>query len=134
MIEQINQASGLDPIVQGLSVFLYSIIHRFNDNSEPIFSQYIQLTRTNLQKIVSSRIGVDVFNSRIQRLRESKAFNRSESSDVDSSEITFDPIFLDFLRTNLGKIGLILEILSKSVTSPKTKTASVIVAPAHGMC
>ncbi|KAH9263401.1 hypothetical protein BASA83_013233 [Batrachochytrium salamandrivorans] len=43
----------------------------FNDDSEPVFS------RANVQGLVLSRIGADVFQSRLERLRESKQFNSS---------------------------------------------------------
>jgi Uso1 / p115 like vesicle tethering protein, head region len=47
---------------------MFSIIHEFNDDYEAAFS------KANLQSLVISRIGIDVFKSRIQRLKDSKAF------------------------------------------------------------
>jgi hypothetical protein len=67
-VEQINQSSGIDPVIQGLSAFLFSILYQFNDDSEATFS------KKNLQALVTSRIGVDIFISRIQRLKDSKMF------------------------------------------------------------
>ncbi len=68
-MEQINQSSGIDPLVQGLAAFLFAALHGWNDDSQPHFS------RASLHALVTSRIGADLYLSRVQRFKESKAFS-----------------------------------------------------------
>ena len=63
-----SNASGMDPIVQGLAAYLLGICFEFNDDSVP------GLTRTTIQSIVINRLGADQYVSRLNRLKESKYF------------------------------------------------------------
>ncbi|KAJ2995360.1 hypothetical protein HDV02_000862 [Globomyces sp. JEL0801] len=86
LVEQISQSSGIDPVVQGLSVFLYGVLYKFNDDTEPVFS----------------KIGVDIFLSRVQRLKETKAVAANDKVNATKEEdLALDPIFLEFTRTHL---------------------------------
>ncbi|KAJ3275936.1 Vesicle-mediated ER to Golgi transport protein [Terramyces sp. JEL0728] len=113
LVEQINHASGIDPIVQGLAAFLYGLVFEFNDDSEPTF------TRANLQNVVSSRIGVDNFLSRAQRLKESKPY----LSNSDDLENPFDHVFLDFLKSHLDQITRSVTVFKPRTVSSKPKTS-----------
>lgn len=131
-MEQINQSSGVDPMIQGLSAFLFSILYQFNDDSEPIFS------KKNLQSLVMSRIGPDVFLSRINRLKESKYFNttyaevynvmyflRSQHKILTDSkgipEIYFDMLFVEFLKSQND--SLCKDILQQKSSNSAKKPA-----------
>ncbi|KAJ3312992.1 Vesicle-mediated ER to Golgi transport protein [Boothiomyces sp. JEL0838] len=111
LVEQINHASGIDPVVQGLAAFLYGLVFEFNDDSESAF------TRANLQNVVSSRIGVDIFLSKVQRLKESKYY----LSKDDDFENPFDPVFLEFLKTHLDQITRSVTVYKARATSSKPK-------------
>ncbi|KAJ3258466.1 Vesicle-mediated ER to Golgi transport protein [Boothiomyces macroporosus] len=111
LVEQINHASGIDPVVQGLAAFLYGLVFEFNDDSESAF------TRANLQNVVSSRIGVDIFLSKVQRLKESKYY----LSKDDDFENPFDPVFLEFLKTHLDQITRSVTVYKARVASSKPK-------------
>ncbi|KAJ3337518.1 Vesicle-mediated ER to Golgi transport protein [Gonapodya sp. JEL0774] len=105
LIEQIKQSSNVDPLVQGLAAFLLGICLEFNDDTHPSFS------RASLQQLVASRVGVDLYTSRMDRLRESKAFNRANlmmqsHGDLDAKglpELYFDYLFVDMFKTNYGE-------------------------------
>lgn len=83
---------------------MFLILHQFNDDSEPVFS------KSNMQALVVSRIGVDVFSARIQRLKDSKSFMAipeiyNDSIVLDTKglpEIYFDSIFVEFLKSQNG--------------------------------
>ncbi|KAJ3317466.1 Vesicle-mediated ER to Golgi transport protein [Blyttiomyces sp. JEL0837] len=120
LIEQINQSSGVDPLVQGISAFLLAICHDFNDDSEPAFTQ------ASLQTLIVSRIGADVFVSRIERMKESKYFQKA-SPYLEPSEplkdtrslpdVYFDKMFVDLVKSTA-------ESMVKGVINPKGKTSS----------
>ncbi|KAJ3219199.1 hypothetical protein HDU67_002195 [Dinochytrium kinnereticum] len=102
LIEQINQSSGVDPLVQGLAAYLMALCHEFNDDSEPAFTQ------ASLQTLIVSRIGADVFASRIERLREAKQFQKvsnyllppdSEKEVKGLPEVYFDASFVELLKS-----------------------------------
>ncbi|KAJ3098419.1 Vesicle-mediated ER to Golgi transport protein [Phlyctochytrium planicorne] len=120
LIEQINHSSGVDPLVQGLASYLLALCHEFNDDSEPAFTQ------ASLQTLIVSRIGSDVFASRIERLRESKQFQKVSNYllppdfDKDSKtlpEVYFDLSFVDLLKSTYDS-------LVRTVVNPKPKTAN----------
>lgn len=71
LIEWISHSSGVDPLVQGLSAFLLGILYEYDEGTDSPF------TRMSLQPIVLNRIGVDLFTSRIGRLRESPKFSQT---------------------------------------------------------
>jgi hypothetical protein len=106
LIEQVKQSSGIDPIVQGLSAYLLGICFEFNDDSEA------SLTRQAMQPIILGRIGVDLFVSRIERLWESKQFNRTSvalqlSGEVDAKglpDLWFDHLFVDQFKSSRGTL------------------------------
>ncbi|TPX37537.1 hypothetical protein SmJEL517_g00638 [Synchytrium microbalum] len=118
LIEQISKSSGLDPLVQGVAAFVLGMCFEHNDDSEPAF------TKLKLHQIVSSRIGTDLFVSRLERLRESKAFNRASPymqtlNEVDTRgfpELYFDYSFVDFFKTNY-------ETISRAITATRSKAS-----------
>jgi glutaredoxin len=57
---------------------------------------------------------VDNFNSRIHRLKETKAFNHTEAMNLDETEIIFDPAYLDFIKTHI-------DFIVRLVTVPQLK-------------
>ncbi|KAJ3319488.1 Vesicle-mediated ER to Golgi transport protein [Boothiomyces sp. JEL0866] len=111
LVEQINHASGIDPVIQGLAAFLYGLVFEFNDDSEAAF------TRANLQNVVSSRIGVDIFLSKVQRLKEAKYY-LSNDDDLDNP---FDPVFLEFLKLYLDQITRSVTVYKARAISSKPK-------------
>ncbi|KAJ3161068.1 Vesicle-mediated ER to Golgi transport protein [Geranomyces michiganensis] len=103
LVEQINQSSGVNALVQGVAAFLLSLLHEFNDDSEPTF------TRASLQSLVTSRIGVDVFASRIERLREAKELNNASQHILkkdlligadNQPEVYFDYMFVELFKSS----------------------------------
>lgn len=72
------------------------------------------LIRKILKDVVLSRIGPDVFHSRIERLKESKIFTQTEKSTFEENEIIFDFSYLEFIRIHL-------DFISKMVTAPTSK-------------
>ncbi|KAL2912602.1 Vesicle-mediated ER to Golgi transport protein [Polyrhizophydium stewartii] len=119
LVEQVNQSSGIDPVVQGLAAFIIGLCYEFNDDSEPVFS------RNNVQALVISRIGADVFQSRLERLRESKALNSALLHIVRKDEV-IDPkngpeIYFDFLFVEFFKMNY--DALVRSVTTVQPKDA-----------
>ncbi|WWD17057.1 hypothetical protein CI109_101494 [Kwoniella shandongensis] len=113
LIQPITQATGIDPLVQGLSAFLLGVCYEFN--REPG-----EITRATLHPILHSRIGPDQFVSRMARLREDPRFRAvqpdgfdTESSDPvaqlhdgdatevdDGLELWFDWAFVDFWKNH----------------------------------
>jgi hypothetical protein len=87
------------------------MVYQFNDDSEPVFS------RDNLHNLLISRIGIDLFNSGIQRLKETKAFNHNEKTIYEENEIIFDSAFLEFLKEHIGFVELIRFHCSRSCHS-----------------
>lgn len=61
------------------------------------------ISRNNLHNLLQSRIGLDIFISRVQRLKETKAFNRNERVSLEESEYSFDPLYQEFIRSHLGE-------------------------------
>ncbi|OAJ44652.1 hypothetical protein BDEG_27862 [Batrachochytrium dendrobatidis JEL423] len=119
LVEQVNQSSGVNAVVQGLAAFIIGLCYEFNDDSEPVFS------RANIQGLVMSRIGSDVFQSRLERLRESKQFNSSflhilkKNEIVDPKngpEIYFDHSFVEFFKSHY-------DLMIRSVTTVLPKDA-----------
>ncbi|KAJ1554940.1 hypothetical protein HK405_003669 [Cladochytrium tenue] len=123
LIEQISQSSGVDPLVQGLSAVLLAICHEFNDDLDPAFTQ------ASLQSLVVSRIGADVFISRVERLKEAKQFQKVSPylTPVDAQggdgkalpEVYFDAVFADLLKGTAD--GIV-----RAVVKPKAKTAKKV--------
>ncbi|OCF39785.1 hypothetical protein I317_06394 [Kwoniella heveanensis CBS 569] len=112
LIQPITQATGIDPLVQGLSAFLLGVCYEFN--REPG-----EITRATLHPILHSRIGPDQFVSRMARLREDPRFRAvqpdafdTESSDATAAlpdgqdeideglELWFDWAFVDFWKNH----------------------------------
>ncbi|GAA94997.1 uncharacterized protein L969DRAFT_91217 [Mixia osmundae IAM 14324] len=105
LIQPITQASGVDPVVQGLCAFLLGILYEYNREPGDI-------TRAKLQPILNSRVGPDQFVSRILRLREDPRFKnvgpdvmeiRGEGLDDQyalEEGIWFDWAFIEFLKNN----------------------------------
>lgn len=60
----------LDPTIQGLAAYLLGVCFEYNDDSIP------SLSRTAIQSIVVNRVGADQYISRLNRLKESRAFSR----------------------------------------------------------
>ncbi|KAI8618455.1 p115 like vesicle tethering protein [Chytriomyces sp. MP71] len=108
LIEQVNASSGVDPLIQGMAAYIIAICHEYNDNSEASFTQ------ASLQSLIVSRIGGDVFMSRIERLKDSKYFQKASLSfaalylqavDLKTMpEVYFDPAYVDLLKSSSGKI------------------------------
>ena len=73
--------------------------------------------------MLTSRIGLDLFKSRVQRLKESKAYNHSDSTICDENEIIFDASFLEFLREHLGNFNS-LDYIIKALTIQNTKSGT----------
>ncbi|WWC69929.1 uncharacterized protein I206_103873 [Kwoniella pini CBS 10737] len=114
LIQPITQATGIDPLVQGLSAFLLGVCYEFN--REPG-----EITRATLHPILHSRIGPDQFVSRMARLREDPRFRAVQpdafetegpdaiaaaTADGDTEEIDeglelwFDWAFVDFWKNH----------------------------------
>ncbi|KAJ3388906.1 hypothetical protein HDU84_009320 [Entophlyctis sp. JEL0112] len=115
LIEQVNASSGVDPLVQGISAFIIAICHEYNDNSESAFTQ------ASLQSLIVSRIGADIFASRVDRLKESKFFQKAALYfTVEDSralpEVYFDVGFVELLKSSC-------EPMIKAVINPKVKEA-----------
>ncbi|KAI9206543.1 p115 like vesicle tethering protein [Polychytrium aggregatum] len=119
LIEQVSQSSGVDPVVQGLAAYILGLCYEYNDDSDA------NMTRSSLQSLVVNRIGVDIYMSRLERLRSSNAFTAgltnlgSISDDVEVDEnglpaVYFDSSFIQLLKATLDDI-------SKSITNPKSK-------------
>ncbi|RKO90358.1 p115 like vesicle tethering protein [Blyttiomyces helicus] len=126
LIEQINQSSGVDPLVQGVAAYLLGIVYEYNDDTDAVFS------RTSLQSLVTSRIGVDVYVSRIERLREAKEFNSAYSmifkKDVTSDslgipEVFFDYSFVEHLKSTHESIVRSITTVQPKGSPPKKNKA-----------
>ncbi|WVQ81779.1 hypothetical protein IAT38_003904 [Cryptococcus sp. DSM 104549] len=76
LIQPITQATGIDPLVQGLCAFLLGVCYEFN--REPG-----EITRATLHPILHSRIGPDQFVSRMARLREDPRFRAVQPDGFD---------------------------------------------------
>ncbi|KAI9100461.1 p115 like vesicle tethering protein [Phlyctochytrium arcticum] len=107
LVAQIHQSS-VNPLIQGISAFLLGLLHEYNDDSEAEF------TRANLQALITSRIGADVFVSKLERLRESKELS-SASYHIFKKDtpvgpygvppVYFDYLFAEFFRRNFEHIS-----------------------------
>ncbi|KAJ3057621.1 hypothetical protein HK102_011005, partial [Quaeritorhiza haematococci] len=110
-------SSGVDPVIQGLAAYLLGICYEFNDDEGDA-----GFTRASLQHLIVSRIGVDVYISRLERLKESKAFNKVSpylqvGTDVDKNglpDIYFDYAFVDLFKSTY-------ETIMRNVTTPQPK-------------
>ncbi|KAJ3051862.1 hypothetical protein HK097_007134 [Rhizophlyctis rosea] len=127
LVEQINQSSGVDPLVQGLAAYLLGLVYEWNDDSEATF------TKTSLQSLILSRVGADVFISRIERLRESKEFNSAtaqivkKDTGVDGEgnpEVYFDYTFVELLKSSHDRIARSITTTRKSNTPKKAAAIS----------
>lgn len=105
-----------------MAAYLLGICYEFNDNSVPSFD------KTNLQSLIISRIGVDNFTSRIDRMRESKHFQKADlhfepvDSDKNPSTLVyFDYNVVELIKSTSGLFFLILDSLCKSATTVKKK-------------
>ncbi|KAI8896306.1 p115 like vesicle tethering protein [Globomyces pollinis-pini] len=97
LVEQISQSSGIDPVVQGLSVFLYGVLYKFNDDTEPD------------QPAKSC--------DKVQRLKETKAVAANDKVNATKEEdLALDPIFLEFTRTHLDTIVKGVTVIAKKVS------------------
>ncbi|KAI8805038.1 p115 like vesicle tethering protein [Cladochytrium replicatum] len=116
LVEQINQTTGVDPIVQGLAAYVLGICYEFNDDSEPAF------TRASMKSLIISRIGVDMFMSKIERLREAPQFTKvsqymlptTEAADAPP-DVYFDSAFAELFKSTYDSI-------SKSITVVNART------------
>ncbi|KAJ3045282.1 Vesicle-mediated ER to Golgi transport protein [Rhizophlyctis rosea] len=117
LVEQINQSSGVHTLVQGLAAYLLGLVYEYNDDSESTF------TKSSLQSLIISRVGADVYISRIERLRESKEFNSASTQimkkdtgvDADGHpEVYFDYTFVELLKSTHDQIA-------RSITTTKAK-------------
>jgi hypothetical protein len=80
-------------------------------------------TRENIRSLITNRVGVDVFLSRIDRLRESREFNTVIPTFIDltagkksgsarspvvppssSADIYFDYAFVTFFKASYGEL------------------------------
>lgn len=124
LIEQINQSSGVDPLVQGLATYLLAICHEFNEDLEPSFTQ------ASLQNLIVSRIGADVFMSRIDRLKESKYFQKVSPYYLPSEstkglpDVYFDATFVDLLKSTAD--SMIRAVISPKSKSKKSETSESV--------
>ncbi|KAJ3102581.1 hypothetical protein HDU96_009587, partial [Phlyctochytrium bullatum] len=117
LIEQINHSSGVDPHIQGLASYIMALCFEFNDDSEPAFTQ------ASIQTLIVSRIGADVFASRLERLRESKYFLKVSpyflqpegEKDKPIPDVFFDATFVELLKSTYDS-------LVRAVVNPKPKS------------
>ncbi|EPZ31021.1 Vesicle tethering protein Uso1/P115-like, head domain-containing protein [Rozella allomycis CSF55] len=90
-IELISQSTGVDNIVQGLAALLLGISYEFTDDSK--------IKKSDLLPIVTTRIGLDLFFSRLKRISDSPFFQVSKTLEMpENSEIYFDNSFVDFFK------------------------------------
>eukprot|EP00842_Homolaphlyctis_polyrhiza_P006543 jgi/Hompol1/6890/HPOL_002507-RA len=95
---------------------------------------------SNVQSLVISRIGVDVFQSRLERLREAKPLNNTSihilktGIEVDPKtgpEVYFDHLFVDFFKSSNDAISrLVTTVQSRDALSP-SRTPSNSLASAE---
>ncbi|KAJ3417304.1 Vesicle-mediated ER to Golgi transport protein [Chytridiales sp. JEL 0842] len=115
----VNQSSGVDTLIQGIAAFLLAICHEYNDDSEPAFTQ------ASLQTLIVSRIGADIFVSRLERLKESKYFQKASpyliSNELNNSkglpDVYFDTAFVELLKNTSDS-------MVKGVINPKAKASA----------
>lgn len=115
LIEQISQSSAVDPVMQGLAAFILGICFEYNNDDAP------GLTRSEIQSIVTSRIGADQFTARLTRLKDSRAFSRSSLEGdfdvVDTKsgfpDVYFDESFVAFFKNSY-------ETIQRSMVNPHT--------------
>ncbi|KAI8909179.1 p115 like vesicle tethering protein [Gorgonomyces haynaldii] len=117
LVEQMSHAS-VDTMVQGLCAFMFSCLVQFNNDSEPSF------TRSNLQSLALSRIGPDVFSSKIARLKESTHFTSKftdllEEPKEKLASIFFEQQFVDFFKMEADH--LIKSLVNTRQKSPGPK-------------
>ncbi|KND03311.1 uncharacterized protein SPPG_02358 [Spizellomyces punctatus DAOM BR117] len=125
LVAQINQSS-VNPLLQGVAAFLLGLLYEYNDDSEPEF------TRANLQSLVTSRIGADVYVSRMERLRESKELNNTSQHILKKEtaigpdgqpEVFFDSMFVDLFKTSHDAIAKAITTVTPRGSPPKKKVA-----------
>ncbi|MBW0473962.1 hypothetical protein O181_013677 [Austropuccinia psidii MF-1] len=116
LIEPISQASGVDPLVQGLCAFVLGIIYETDrDPASPI-------PRATLQPILQSRVGSDQFVNMILRLREDPRFKNVGPDVLEWSSLSlltsgflddgsqqneglwFDWPFVEFFKNNYASV------------------------------
>ncbi|KAI9002581.1 p115 like vesicle tethering protein [Hyaloraphidium curvatum] len=127
LIEQVKQ-SGINPLTQGLAAFLLGLCYEFNDDSEP------SVTRATMKPIITNRIGIDLFRSRLERLRESRPFNKVSpnmmiSGEIDAKglpDVFFDYSFTDFFKSNYE--ALLNSITTGGPARPRTDAKSSPIA------
>lgn len=106
LISPISQSSGVDIMVQGLCAFLLGICYEYDREPDA------PISRATLQPLLLSRIGVDHFNNRIARLRESPNFKAAtpdlQITAADDAKVLpdlyFDYTFTEFLKTHYAAI------------------------------
>lgn len=107
VIEQINQSSNIDTLVQGLAAFLLGTCYLYHEDE-----QECEVTRTMLHQIIANRIHTDQLINRVTRLREDKRFINAGSlceiaDELDSKDLPllyFDLGFVDFVKENYSQI------------------------------
>ncbi|KAH9824431.1 p115 like vesicle tethering protein [Melampsora americana] len=129
LIEPVGQATGVDPLVQGLCAFVLGIVYENDrDPNSPI-------PRATLQPILQSRIGPDQFVNRILRLREDPRFTNIGPDVLELSEQTapssndndhsltaglwFDWPFVEFFKAHY--VSVQHSILSDPVSSTSSR-------------
>jgi hypothetical protein len=88
LIEQVSSDSG-DIAVLGLSAFLIGTCYVFQDGDT-------KYTRQQLHQVIMSRIGLDQFFSKLQKLRSDKRFLDWESN------LLFNEVVVLHVNENLG--------------------------------
>ncbi|KAJ3189847.1 Vesicle-mediated ER to Golgi transport protein [Gaertneriomyces sp. JEL0708] len=128
LVEQVNQSSGVNPLVQGAAAFLLGLVIEYNDDSEPTF------TRSGLQSLVASRVGYDVYASRLERLRESKELNSAcqhilkPEMPVDANglpQVFFDLLFVDIFKSSYDAVVTGISVTDSKRRAPQTDDATI---------
>jgi hypothetical protein len=101
VVELLNQNSTAHPHVQGCAAFLFAICVLFHSEAE---SQ--SFTRSALEDIIKSRVGLDVYCSRIVRLRDyiSSLIAEKRRKDVQMGTYDFDDYFSELFVGYYDKI------------------------------
>ncbi|KAJ1306045.1 hypothetical protein OPQ81_010758 [Rhizoctonia solani] len=142
LMEPITQTIGMDVLVQGLCAFLLGICYEFN--REPG-----EVTRATLYPILHSRIGTDVFISRMARVREDERFKvvgpdtpvipaglglteepqPEEDGEVVGGDVWLDWGFVEFWKSNAYTIQRAISVdpdAAASNASMNEETAELI--------
>jgi hypothetical protein len=84
-------------IVQGLSAYLLGICYEYNDESQESFN------RASLQSLIITRMGADIFVGRMERLRESRHFQKAANYFIGGEEdVYFDYAFVEMFKSSAG--------------------------------